>query len=88
LQREGFFIGPADVYGGDYNIYKGNPTNSHSMATIRVVYNGKVTARDMLAFSRVQNQVAKSAVFAFVSTGGSREVKYSVVNFQAVSDRM
>jgi tRNA splicing endonuclease len=91
LQEAGWFVGPADVYGGDYNIYHNNPTNSHSMATIRVVYNGRVSARDLLAFSRVQNQVAKSAVFAFVNdTSGvsTRPIDYQVVNFQTVSDRM
>jgi len=88
LQMKGFFIGPADVYGGDYNIYKGDPSNSHSLATIRVVYNGKVTGRDVLAFSRVQNQVAKSAVFAFVASHDPLEVSYSVINFKAVSDRI
>ena len=92
LQDRGWFIGPADVYGGDYNIYQDNPSTSHSMATIRVVYNGIVSARDLLAYSRVQNQVAKSAVFAFVNSNNyslyDEPVKYQVINFQAVGDRM
>ena len=91
LQDRGWFIGPADVYGGDYNIYQDNPSTSHSMATIRVVYNGIVSARDLLAYSRVQNQVAKSAVFAFVNSNTYslyEPVKYQVINFQAVGDRM
>ena len=88
LQDKGFFIGPADVYGGDYNIYKGDPSNSHSMATIRVVYNGKVSGRDVLGFSRVQNQVAKSAVFAFVTPDAADPICYTVINFQSVSDRI
>jgi len=91
LQDRGWFVGPADVYGGDYNIYKDNPSNSHSMATIRVVYNGIVSARDILAYSRVQNQVAKSAVFAFVNNGNDsidKPISYQVINFQTVSDRM
>ena len=88
LQDKGFFIGPADVYGGDYNIYQGDPSNSHSMATIRVVYNGKVSGRDMLGFSRVQNQVAKSAVFAFVTPDAKDPICYTVINFQSVSDRI
>ena len=88
LHEKGFFIGPADVYGGDYNIYKGDPSNSHSLATIRVVYHGKVSGRDVLAFSRVQNQVAKSAVFAYVTPNKEQKVGYTVMNFQAVSDRM
>ena len=29
----------------------------------------QISARELLAFSRVQNQVAKSAVFAFVGAG-------------------
>lgn len=65
LRNRGYFVGPGDVYGGDYCIYKGkDPSQSHSVATIRVC-NGKVSAKDLLSFSRVQNQVAKSAVFAF-----------------------
>ena len=77
----------------DYNIYKDNPTNSHSLATIRVVYNGRVSARDLLAFSRVQNQVAKSAMFAFAGkskpfSNHEEPVKFVTINFHAVSDRM
>ena len=58
LQNKGYFVGPGDVYGGDYTIYKGgDPSNSHSVATIRVINHNKIAARDLLSFSRVQNQV-------------------------------
>lgn len=45
LQEEhGYFVGPGDVYGGDYTIYRGgDPSNSHSTATIRVVRQRKVS---------------------------------------------
>ena len=38
-----YFVGPGDVYGGDYTIYRGgDPSNSHSTATVRVVRQRKV----------------------------------------------
>ncbi|RYY86550.1 hypothetical protein EON63_05535, partial [archaeon] len=34
---------PADVYGGEYSVYKGgDPTTTHSMATVRVLQESKV----------------------------------------------
>eukprot|EP01032_Pedospumella_encystans_P012979 gene12979-14973_t len=68
LHDRKYFVGPADAYGGDYSLYKGggDPTQTHSIATVRVIEKGhKITAKELLAFSRVQNQVAKSAVLAF-----------------------
>ena len=89
-QARGYFIGPGDVYGGDYNIYRGgDPSNSHSTATVRVVRKRAITGRDLLSYSRVQNQVAKSAVLAFVdpdNEGG--EPGFLVVNFRNVSERL
>jgi hypothetical protein len=36
----GYLIGPADVYGGDYTLYKtADPSQSHSVATVRIVAN-------------------------------------------------
>ncbi len=87
LQDNKYFIGPGDVYGGDYTIYRGgDPSNAHSTATVRVVRQRKITARDLISFSRVQNQVAKSAVLAYLDPE-SKEAKFVVVNFQTVSDR-
>ena len=87
LQDRKYFIGPGDVYGGDYTIYRGgDPSNAHSTATVRVVRQRKITARDLISFSRVQNQVAKSAVLAFLDPE-SKDAKFVVVNFQTVSDR-
>eukprot|EP01031_Cornospumella_fuschlensis_P025303 gene25303-30553_t len=57
---------PADVYGGEYSVYKGgDPTTTHSMATVRVLEDSKISAQSLLAFSRVQNQVSKAACLAF-----------------------
>lgn len=87
-QNMGYFIGPGHVYGGDYNIYRGgDPSNSHSTATVRVVRRPTISGRDLLSFSRVQNQVAKSAVLAFVDPA-SNEPKFLVANFQNVSERL
>jgi hypothetical protein len=38
----------------------------------------QISARELLAFSRVQNQVAKSAVFAFVGAGASAATQSEV----------
>jgi tRNA splicing endonuclease len=85
-QERGYFVGPGHVYGGDYNIYRGgDPSNSHSTATVRVVRRRTISGRDLLSFSRVQNQVAKSAVLAYVDNG---EPKFLVANFQNVSERL
>jgi hypothetical protein len=87
LQQRQYFVGPGDVYGGDYTIYRGgDPSNAHSTATVRVVRQRTITARDLISFSRVQNQVAKSAVLAYLDPK-SKEPKFVVVNFQSVSDR-
>lgn len=87
-QDLGYFIGPGHVYGGDYNIYRGgDPSNSHSTATVRVVRRSTISGRDLLSFSRVQNQVAKSAVLAFVDPTGN-DAKFLVANFQNVSERL
>jgi len=87
-QHRGYFVGPGDVYGGDYNIYRGgDPSNSHSTATVRVVRKRTITARDLLSFSRVQNQVAKSAVLAYVDPD-MQDARFLVVNFRNVSDRI
>ena len=87
-QDLGYFVGPGDVYGGDYNIYRGgDPRNSHSTATIRVVRRRVITGRDLLSFSRVQNQVAKSAVLGYVDPD-SKKSEFLVVNFRNVSERI
>ena len=87
-QNLGYFIGPGHVYGGDYNIYRGgDPSNSHSTATIRVVRKRTITGHDLLSFSRVQNQVAKSAVLAFVDPELG-DARFLVANFQNVSERL
>lgn len=43
LHDRGYFVGPADVYGGDYSLYKGggDPTKTHSIATVRVLEGGR-----------------------------------------------
>lgn len=42
LHEQGYFVGPADAYGGDFSLYKGggDPTQTHSIATVRVVGRG------------------------------------------------
>ena len=86
--KMGYFVGPGDIYGGDYNIYRGgDPSNSHSTATVRVVRKQTITGRDLLSFSRVQNQVAKSAVLAYVDPH-TQQSRFLVANFRNVSDRM
>ena len=88
LHNMDYFVGPGDVYGGDYSIYRGgDPSNSHSTATVRVVRQRKISARDLLAYSRVQNQVAKSAVLAYINPDKNKP-EYIVVNFKNVSDRL
>ncbi len=88
LRSRGYFVGPGDVYGGDFNIYKGgDPSNSHSAATIRVVRKKRIAVRDLLSFSRVQNHVAKSAVFSFIEPSSNKPA-YLIANFRNVSDRL
>ena len=60
LLRQGYLIGPGQLYGGNYTIYeKGkDPSSSHSIATVRVIPGkASISARDLLSFTRVQNQV-------------------------------
>ena len=42
LHDRKYFVGPADAYGGDYSLYKGggDPTQTHSIATVRVIERG------------------------------------------------
>ena len=43
LQHVGFLVAPGDVYGGDYCLYQGAVSESHSLATVRIVgESGKV----------------------------------------------
>ena len=46
-----------------------------------------ISARDFLAFTRVQNQVAKNSVFSFIDTE-SHEPVHIVSNFVYVSQRL
>jgi tRNA-intron lyase len=88
LKEIGYFIGPGDVYGGDYSLYKtGDPSNSHSIATVRVLRERKISVRDIIAFSRVQNQVAKSAILAYVPPSNEKG-SYLIFNFKGVSERI
>jgi hypothetical protein len=36
LNKKGYFVGPGDVYGADYSIYTGSPSDNHSIATGKV----------------------------------------------------
>lgn len=59
LVKQGYLVGPGQLYGGDYNVYERgkDPSSSHSVATIRALGTPKVSGRDLLSFTRVQNQV-------------------------------
>lgn len=37
LQQKGYLVAPGDVYGGDYCLYQGAVSESHSLATVRIV---------------------------------------------------
>ena len=66
-----------------------DPSNAHSLATVRVVDGHRFTARDLLAFTRMQNHVAKSAMLVF-STGTLPqygEMNALVFNFVSTSER-
>jgi len=71
LHEKKYMVGPADGYGADYAIYKGDPSQTHSVATVRVLRSdtgpAKVSAKELLSYSRVQNHVKKKGVFAYVS---------------------
>lgn len=49
-----------------------DPSNSHSVASVRVLENPVIPARELLAFSRVQNHVAKNAMFIYRDENSSR----------------
>lgn len=40
-----YLIGPADVFGGDYALYRGvsSPDDAHSAATVQIRYTKKVS---------------------------------------------
>lgn len=59
-----YLVCPGEIYGADFGIYKGNdPSQSHSVASVRIVCGTskgdrpKLLAKDLLSYSRVQNQV-------------------------------
>jgi hypothetical protein len=59
LQEQGYTLGSGDVYAGEYVIYKdGDPSNTHSIATVRCHTSSHMTVKELLAFSRVQNQAS------------------------------
>jgi hypothetical protein len=96
MVKRGYLVGPGHLYGSDYNIYERgkDPSSSHSIASIRCMADAPViSGRDLISFTRVQNQVAKSAVFAFPAAPSSlnnesQEVWYVSINFRSVSHRM
>jgi hypothetical protein len=47
-----------------------DPSNSHSVASVRVLESSIIPARELLAFSRVQNHVAKNAMFIYRGDSG------------------
>jgi hypothetical protein len=53
--------------GADYCLYKGgDPSNSHSIASVRVCgHSTRISARELIAYTRVQNHVAKNAMFVY-----------------------
>eukprot|EP01039_Chlorochromonas_danica_P001175 gene1175-1284_t len=94
-----YILGNGDVYGGDYTIYKdGDPSTTHSAATVRLHGRSTIAAKEILAFSRVQNQVAKAAVLAFAKPASTstrndtntlegNKVGFLVFNFRGVASR-
>lgn len=65
--NENYLLGSGDVYGADYSLYKGvkNPAYAHSIASILIHSENKISPRQLLGYCRIQNQVAKSAVIIF-----------------------
>lgn len=75
--------GPGELYGGSYTVYPppaASGAHRHSLATIQFnraassdsfQYLRSLPASDMLAFCRIQNQVAKTAILAAVDVGRS-----------------
>jgi hypothetical protein len=53
--------------GADYCLYKGgDPSNSHSIASVRVCgHSTRISARELIAYTRVQNHVAKNAMIVY-----------------------
>ncbi len=43
LQSKGYVIGQGERYGGDYCLYKDDPTKSHSSATVRIISDDNVS---------------------------------------------
>lgn len=49
LQKKNYLVSAGDVYGGDYCLYCGDASHSHSVATVRILgTNGKVFHRNKL----------------------------------------
>eukprot|EP01040_Poterioochromonas_malhamensis_P011361 gene11361-12381_t len=89
-KEDKYLIGPGDNYGGDFTLYQGvdSPSEGHSVATIRVLYSNEISALDLLAFSRVQNKVAKAAILAFPSEDlKSSEKKIDLSEFDGKTKR-
>jgi len=80
LNKKGYFVGPGDVYGADYSIYTGSPSDNHSIATVRILpahettrdlksskVGSIISVKDLLSYSRVTTHANKKAAFAFSS---------------------
>lgn len=84
--HSGYVLGGGDVYGGEYTVYKdGDPSTTHSIGTVRCSGSALCSVKEILAFSRVQNQVAKTSIVAFPDA--DEGVRYLCFNFRAVASR-
>jgi hypothetical protein len=65
MHNSGFFVGPADAYGGDYSLYRSaeqsekeeeeekvtaDPTQTHSVATVRIVAQGHKVYKSVMPY--------------------------------------
>lgn len=60
MQSMGYNLGIGELYGGHFTIYPQfkKQEEAHAFATVSYRKSGKIEARELLAFTRVQNQVA------------------------------
>jgi tRNA splicing endonuclease len=65
-----------------------DPSTSHSIASVRVVQQTSISARDFLSYARVQTQVAKNIIIGFLNPDDNMKPAYVSFKFQRVSERL
>lgn len=84
LWERGYYLSPAAKFGGDYLAYAGDPLKYHAVFVVVVhLWQGAITARDLVSIGRLAVTVKKSPVIATLDERA--QPVYFTVDWQGVT---